>query len=173
MKSHQSSLLSNLQSSFLCYQAIIINPKKLISEFIRRVCKVRTQDPENLIEEVKSLVSAWRFFANSFTCPTNYFGIKNLFGNVLLINEKILKMKVKTRPMNKPSGFRTRNWHLINLRNSQENYLLVKPLISYFIFLLRSSEIHLFYNQLFFYWHSIILFFGKICWANPLSAILC
>ena len=24
------------------------------------VCKVRTQDPENLDEEVKSLVSAWR-----------------------------------------------------------------------------------------------------------------
>lgn len=27
----------------------------------RRVCKVRTQDPEDLDEEVKSLVSAWRF----------------------------------------------------------------------------------------------------------------
>jgi len=25
------------------------------------VCKVRTQDPENLDEEVKSLVTAWRF----------------------------------------------------------------------------------------------------------------
>ena len=24
------------------------------------VCKVRTQDPENYVEEVKSLVSAWR-----------------------------------------------------------------------------------------------------------------
>ena len=29
------------------------------------VCKVRTQDPENLDEEVKSLVSAWRFILGS------------------------------------------------------------------------------------------------------------
>ena len=32
----------------------------------RSVCKVRTQDPENFDEEVKSLVTAWRVFLLSF-----------------------------------------------------------------------------------------------------------
>ena len=32
------------------------------------VCKVRTQDPENYVEEVKSLVSAWRI-VNHFPNP--------------------------------------------------------------------------------------------------------
>ena len=98
MKSHQSSLLSNLQSSFLCYQAIIINPKKLISEFIRRVCKVRTQDPENLIEEVKSLVSAWRFFAissassSTFSCLSFLFCCyKDLIKNGKLVNRRVFE----------------------------------------------------------------------------------
>ena len=31
------------------------------------VCKLRTQDPENFDEEVKSLVSAWRSFIFGFT----------------------------------------------------------------------------------------------------------
>merc|ERR1712026_207326 len=32
----------------------------------RSVCEVRTQDPENFDEEVKSLVTAWRVFLLSF-----------------------------------------------------------------------------------------------------------
>ena len=39
---------------------------------IRRVCKVRTQDPENLDEEVKSLVSAWRFSVSSLFSFSNF-----------------------------------------------------------------------------------------------------
>ena len=35
--------------------------REKMEEEERRVCKVRTQDPEDLDEEVKSLVSAWRF----------------------------------------------------------------------------------------------------------------
>ena len=35
----------------------------------------------------------------------------------------------------------------------------------HFIFLLRSSEIHLFYNQLFFYWHSALF----LAWLLSLS----
>jgi len=38
----------------------------------RRVCKVRTQDPENLDEEVKSLVSAWRFSVSSLSSLSVY-----------------------------------------------------------------------------------------------------
>ena len=58
-----SSCKSNCKHNVL-HKPILLKNK--IEEEERRVCKVRTQDPEDLDEEVKSLVSAWRF--NLISC---------------------------------------------------------------------------------------------------------
>jgi hypothetical protein len=42
----------------------------LTFDWLGSVCKVRTQDPENFDEEVKSLVTAWRF---SDSCSYDLF----------------------------------------------------------------------------------------------------
>ena len=49
-------------------------------------CNVRTQDPENFDEEVKSLVTAWRFKSRQRPCNVNDSPTSQANGNDFLID---------------------------------------------------------------------------------------